>query len=117
MVLPLSTFWMTIFLFLDKYLKTLNSDLKFLDRLRSVEKLDNDRMLMKYLSSKHHVFWTSIFFVKKENLSLMFIGKSTSVVIILVSAASYLEPIKLVSLCLDFEKFHHEKKCIKKYFM
>ena len=40
MVLPLSAFWMTIFLFLDKCLKALNSDsVKFSDGLWSVEKL------------------------------------------------------------------------------
>ena len=37
-----------------------------------------------------YLFQTSIFFVKKENLSLMFIGKRPSVVSILISTASYL---------------------------
>ena len=41
-----------------------------------------------------YLFQTSIFFVKKENLSLMFIGKIPSVVSILISTASYLKPIK-----------------------
>ena len=40
MVLPLSAFWMTVFLFLDKCLKALNSDaIKFPDGLQSLEKL------------------------------------------------------------------------------
>ena len=40
MVLPLSAFWMTIFLFLDKCLKALNSDtVNFSDGLQSLEKL------------------------------------------------------------------------------
>ena len=37
-----------------------------------------------------YLFQTSIFFVKKENLSLMFIEKRPSVVSILISTASYL---------------------------
>ena len=43
MVLPLSAFWMTIFLFLDKYLKAWNSDaVKFSDGLRSLNFLTED---------------------------------------------------------------------------
>ena len=40
MVLPLSSFWITIFVFLDKCLKALNSEaVKFSDGLWSLEKL------------------------------------------------------------------------------
>ena len=53
-------------------------------------KLPNMATMVVYL------FQTSMFFVKKENLSLIFIGKRPSVVSILISTASYLKPIKPV---------------------
>ena len=72
--------------------------------------LDQAEMFKKYLSSKHPDLNVSLekqndgclsildvnIFVKKENLSLMFIGKTPLVVYILISTASYLKPIKPV---------------------
>ena len=45
-----------------------------------------------------YVLKTSIFFVKRENLPLMCIGKRPWVVFIPISTASNLKPIKLVQL-------------------
>ena len=64
--------------------------------------------------------WKSIFFLKKEKLSLTFIGKRPSVMFILISTASYLKPTKTrltefrcLYLCSDFLKFHHEINIFK----
>ena len=61
--------------------------------------------------------------MKKENLSLIFIGKRPSVVLILISTGSYIKAKKTglikshlfqcFSLCLDFVKFHHKVNVLK----
>ena len=43
-----------------------------------------------------YLFQTSLFFLKKENLSLMFIERRPSVEFILISIVSYLKPVKPV---------------------
>ena len=48
-----------------------------------------------------YLFSTSILFVKKKNLPLMFIRKRPSVEFILISTAWYLKPIKLISFLLN----------------
>ena len=52
MVLPLSAFWMKIFLFLDKFLKAFNSDdVKFSDGFWSLEKLSyEDKAVLSNLA-------------------------------------------------------------------
>ena len=43
-----------------------------------------------------NLFQISIFFVKKENLSLMFTERRPSVVFLLILTVSYLKPVKLI---------------------
>ena len=72
MVLPLSAFWMTIFLFLDKCLKALNSDaVKFLDGLRSVEKLSYEEKAVSsnlaFIKDKRSLHRFSCFISRNNN--------------------------------------------------
>ena len=77
--------------------------------VNDISSVEHAEKFKDYLFSKHpsinFLFETekngrlpflSIFYVKKENLSLMFIGKRPSLLFILISTASYLNSLKLV---------------------
>ena len=72
MVLPLFAFWITIFLFLDKCLKALNSDtVKFYNRLWSLEKLSYEDKAVSsnpaFIKDKSSLHKSSCFTTRNSN--------------------------------------------------